>query len=68
MSMRKKTGRLSRDPYYYWKMISMVLACAVLILALLILFGGKEGALIPLVFFLGAVMKCGDRNHGAGKE
>lgn len=58
MSMRKKTGRLSRDPYYYWKMISMVLACAVLILALLILFGGMEGALIPLVFFLGAVMSA----------
>lgn len=36
----------------------MVLACAVLILAILILFGSKGGMLIPLAFLLGAVMSA----------
>ena len=54
----KKASHVSRDPYYYWKMISMVLACAVLILAILILFGGKGEILIPLCFLLGAAMSA----------
>ena len=36
----------------------MVLACAVLILAILILFGGKGELLIPLCFLLGAAMSA----------
>lgn len=54
--MQRKGSRVSRDPYFYWKIINMVLACVILILALLILFGGKGGILIPVEFFLGALM------------
>lgn len=54
--MQRKGSRLGRDPYYYWKVINMVLACAVLILSLLILFGGEDGIMIPAVFFLGGLM------------
>lgn len=56
--MQKKGSRLSRDPYYYWKVVNMVLACAVFILFLLILAGRRRGVLVPVEFFLGSVM-CG---------
>lgn len=52
----KETKAIVRDPYYYWKMVNMVLACAVLILAILIILGKKDGLLIPVTFFLGLVM------------
>lgn len=52
----KETKGIGRDPYYYWKIVNMVLACAVLILAILIIMGKKGGLLIPVVFFLGTVM------------
>lgn len=52
----KETKGIVRDPYYYWKMVNMVLACAVLILAILIILGKKDGFLIPVTFFLGLVM------------
>ena len=44
------------DSYYYWKIINMILACVILILAILIILGGKDGLLVPGVFFLGTVM------------
>lgn len=47
---------IQRDPYYLWKMINMVLACAILILAGVILFGGKGGVLIQEVLIMGILM------------
>lgn len=52
----RETKSPKRDPYYYWKMVNMILACAILILAILIIFGGKDGILVPAAFFLGIVM------------
>ncbi|HIT66727.1 MAG TPA: hypothetical protein IAB61_05750 [Candidatus Merdisoma merdipullorum] len=54
--MQKKGGRLIRDPYYYWKILNMLLACAVLILSAMIVLGKKSGFLVPAAFFLGALM------------
>ncbi len=54
--MQKKGGRLGRDPYYYWKILNMLLACAILILTVWIVLGRKGGLLVPAVFFLGALM------------
>ena len=39
----KETRGPKRDPYYYWKMVNMTLACGILILAILILLGEKGG-------------------------
>ena len=44
------------DSYYYWKIVNMILACVILILAILIIPGGKGGLLTPATFFLGVVM------------
>jgi len=52
----KLNKRVQRDPYYPWKILNMVLAFAVLILAVLILFGGKSGTIVPVTFFLGILM------------
>ena len=52
----RQSRRSSRDPYYSWKIINMILACAVLMLATLILLGGQGGYLIPQAYFLGIVM------------
>lgn len=52
----KEINKTGRDPYYYFKIVNMALACAVLILAILIILGEKRGLLIPIVFFLGLVM------------
>ena len=52
----KETNKSGRDPYYYWKIVNMVLSCAILILALLIILGEKDGLLFPIAFFLGIVM------------
>lgn len=57
--MQRKGNKVSRDPYYYWKVINMTLACVILILALLILFGDMDAVLVPLAFLLGAVMCAG---------
>ena len=54
--MQKKQSRVVRDPYYYWKIVNMVLACGILVLALLILFGEEQRYLSPVAFFLGVVM------------
>lgn len=54
--MQRKKSRIVRDPSYYWKTLNMVLACAILVLALLILFGKDDKYLTPAAFFLGAVM------------
>lgn len=54
--MQKKRNRLVRDPYYCWKIVNMILALAVLILAFLVLFGEDGTYLIPAAYFLGAVM------------
>lgn len=54
--MQKKKNRLVRDPYYHWKVLNMILACAILVLAALVLFGREEVYLIPAACFLGAVM------------
>ncbi len=64
----KKASHVSRDPYYYWKMISMVLACAVLILAILILFGRKRGTPDSLVLSAGSGHVGGDGHNGAGEK
>ena len=61
--MQEKKRRVVRDPYFYWKLVNMALACAVLVLAFLILSGRGERYLMPAAFFLGVV-----RHHGAGKE
>ncbi len=52
----KKASHVSRDPYYYWKMISLILACAVLILALMIFCGEQDEFLRPVAFLLGGIM------------
>lgn len=52
----RETKSPKRDPYYYWKMVNMILACAILILAILIILGGKDGILVPAAFFLGIMM------------
>ncbi len=52
----KKASHVSRDPYYYWKMISLILACAVLILALMIFYGEQDEFLRPVAFLLGGIM------------
>ena len=52
----KETRGPKRDPYYYWKMVNMTLACGILTLAILILLGEKGGLLVPAAFFLGIVM------------
>lgn len=52
----KQNKRPGGDPYYYWKIVNMILACVILILAVLIILGGKEGLLVPGAFFLGIIM------------
>lgn len=52
----KQSKRPGGDPYYYWKIVNMILACAVLILAVLIILGGKDGLLVPSALFLGILM------------
>lgn len=54
--MQEKKRRIVRDPYFYWKIVNMALACAVLVLAFLILSGRGERYLMPAAFFLGVVM------------
>lgn len=44
------------DPYYYWKIVNIILACVVLLLAILIITGKKDGILVPAALFLGLVM------------
>ena len=46
MGQSKKPGG---DPYYYWKIVNMILACGVLLLAVFIAIGEEDG-------FLGLVM------------
>lgn len=52
----KEAKGTNRDPYYYWKMINMILACGILILAILIILGEKDGLLVPMAFSLGIFM------------
>jgi len=52
----KPNKRFQRDPYFPWKILNMILACAILILAVLVLLGGKDGIFIPVTFFLGILM------------
>ncbi len=54
--MQEKKRRIVRDPYFYWKLVNMALACAVLVLAFLILSGRGERYLMPAAFFLGVIM------------
>lgn len=53
MGQSKKPGG---DPYYYWKIVNMILACGVLLLAVFIAIGEEDGILVPSAFFLGFVM------------
>ncbi len=53
MEERKRNGR---DPYYLWKILNMILAGVVLILAVLVIAGELGGVMVPLTFFLGAGM------------
>ena len=50
--MQKKKNRVVRDPYYHWKIMNMVLACAILILAVLVLCGREAKYLAPAACFL----------------
>ncbi|MCI8374987.1 MAG: hypothetical protein HFI29_06080 [Lachnospiraceae bacterium] len=52
----KQTKQPGGDPYYYWKIVNMTLACGILILAILIILGGKGGLLVPAALFLGIIM------------
>ena len=61
--MQKKKNRVVRDPYYHWKIMNMVLACAILILAVLVLCGREAKYLFSR---RGDVRAVGD--HGAGEE
>ena len=54
--MIKRKRWIVRDPYFYWKMINMALALAILVLAGMILLGGKRGWLVPAAFSLGVLM------------
>ncbi len=65
--MRKKRSRTARDPYYYWKVVNIALACAVLILAVLILLGKEEAYLAPAACLAGAVMCALDGIMGLAK-
>lgn len=53
MRQSKKPGG---DPYYYWKIVNMILAGGVLLLAVFIIIGEEDGILVPIVFSLGLVM------------
>lgn len=53
MKQNKKTVR---DPYYYWKIVNMVLAGIVLLLVLFVLLDERGGYLISVTYFLGALM------------
>ena len=65
--MRKKRSRTARDPYYYWKAVNITFACAVLLLAVLILLGREENYLAPAACILGAVMCALDGIMGQAK-
>ena len=54
--MIKRKRWIVRDPHFYWKVINMILALAVLLLAGAILMGRKEIWLVPTAFFLGVLM------------
>lgn len=54
--MVKQTRRIVRDPYFYWKIINLILAVVILILAALILLGGKDGWFVFAALFLGMLM------------
>ena len=54
--MQKKKNRVVRDPYYHWKIMNMVLACAILILAVLVLCGREAKYLAPAACCLGVLM------------
>ena len=52
----KLSKRIQRDPYFIWKLINMVLACAILILAGFVLFGGRGGILVQEILVTGILM------------
>lgn len=52
----KESGKTGRNRYDYWKMVNMMLACAILILAILIFVGSSTEILIPVALFLGVLM------------
>lgn len=56
--MLKKKRWIVRDPHFYWKVVNMILALVVLVLSGVILLGGKEGWILPLVLLIGAVMSA----------
>lgn len=56
--MAKPTRRIIRDPYFYWKIVNMILACAILVLTALVILGGKSGWFISAALFLGMLMSA----------
>lgn len=56
--MIKKSGRTARDPYFYWKILNLTLAVAILVLSVMILLGGKGGWFVTAALFLGILMSA----------
>ena len=56
--MMKQNRRIVRDPHFYWKMLNMVLACVILVLAAMILLGGKSGWYVNAALLLGICMSA----------
>ena len=56
--MIKQSMRIARDPHFYWKVLNLTLACAILVLAGCILIGGKRGWPVSVAFLLGALMSA----------
>lgn len=52
----KQNKRMVRDPYYYWKILNMVLAVLVLVLVLVVLVGERNDYLVPAACLLGMLM------------
>ncbi len=48
--------QVKTEPYYYVKLVNIVLACVILVLSILIILNDKDGILVPAVFFLGFLM------------
>jgi len=68
--MVKQDKRIHRDPYFYWKLLNMILAAAILVLVIWILLGGKAHWMMPAAILLGIVMSvcCGMMELAKGRR
>lgn len=52
----KQNKQIEENPYHYWKLVNIILACVILFLAILIILKERDGIMVPIVFFLGIIM------------